>query len=256
MAMPPKKKFTTKPSKVQQAAAEQAAMKKVINISIVLLFLPAIFFGVKQVNPGIFYKGQGIVMEKFQSHDGAARAFESAYKANPEKNIDGLVEACRLHEYLENWDAVEDIALQIIEAPGASAEQIGHANLYLAWRAFSQERYDDALALAEAAQKGISKSKEGQYRVWIAIGAIQTKRFAGDDNQLNKAYDALDTAIDMKKLFASEAHYYMGQLYEGWKSQTADAIEEYEYGLSQSPSPKWRKRLQDAKSRLVTGGTR
>jgi len=256
MAMPPKKKFTTRPSKVQQAAAEQAAMKKVINYSILLLFLPAIFFGLKQVNPGIFYTGQGIVMEKFQKHESAARAFESSYKANPAKNVDGLVQACRLHEYMENWDAVEEIALKIIEEPNATPEQIGHAHLHLAWRSFSQERYDDALASAELAQKSITKSKDGQYRVWIAIGAIQTKRFAGDNDQLTKAYDALDTAIDMKKMFAAEGHYYMGQLYEGWKSQTADAIQEYEYGLSQSPPAKWRKKLQDAKSRLVTGAVK
>lgn len=250
MAMPPKKKYKTKPSKVQQAAADQAAMKKIINLSIVLLLLPLVIFGVKQVNPGIFYIAQGMTMEKFKSERGAARAFESAYKANPEQNVKGLVNAARIYEYLEDWEAVDEICRRILDEKAATEEEKGAAQLHLAWRAYAQQRYEDSLVLSEAAQK---KTKgDYQYRAWVCIGASQTKLFAGDNDKLLQAYNSLDTAIKLKRLFAPEAHYYMGLLYLGWKNQTADALDEFDYGLSQQPSPKLREKLLSAKSAVNT----
>lgn len=251
MAMPPKKKYKTRPSKVAQAAAEQAAMKKIMNISILLLVLPLLVVGVRQVNPGIFFVAQGLVVERFGSKAGAARAYEKAFEANPEKGINALIDAVRLYEYEENWEMVDELSRKIIEANQADTEQKAIARFFQARRAYEMGRYEDALLLATQAQPNIKK-RLYEYRVWIMIGAAGTKLAGGDDNNFKKAWDALDTSIRLRRMFAAEARFYMGQLYEAWKGQTAAAMDEYDYGLSQQPDPKMRKKLLDAKSRLVT----
>ncbi|HYE78181.1 MAG TPA: hypothetical protein VEI97_09350 [bacterium] len=247
MALPPKKKFKTRTSKAVQAASEREALRKMVNWTILMVCIPLLVFGIKQVNPGFFYLGQAKTYERFRQHSSAASAYERAHQANPEKNIEALLDAGRLYEYLEQYDEVARIAEAIVkEDSAATVEQRARAKFLQSRVALANERYDDALLLADEAQAG-SKDKWYEYRSWIVMGIVLTRQ-----GKHKEADEAFDTAIGIRRLFAPEAHYWRGQLYEVWNNQNQDAIEEYDYGLSQQPDPKLREKLKAAKAALLT----
>lgn len=249
MALPPKKKFKTRTSKAVQAASDREALRKMVNWTVLLLCVPLIVFGVKQVNPGIFYIGQGKLYERIGKHESAASAYERAYEANPGKNANAMLQAGRLYEYLENYPEVARVSTEVLKPEsGADLSARGGAKFLLSRVALAQERYEDAMLLAKEAQ-GTSKDKYFQYRSWIVMGIVQTRAA-----QFTDADEAFTTAIEMRRLFAPEAHYWRGQMYEVWNDQKQDALEEYDYGLAQQPDRKLRVKLQDAKARMVTGG--
>ncbi|MEO7994233.1 MAG: hypothetical protein ABI743_07515 [bacterium] len=245
MATPPKKKFKVKPSKLAQKQADQEVMRKMVQWVMFLLVVPVIILGVKQVNPGIFYIAQGKTLQRFHSDAGASKAFLAAYDANPEKNVFCLVEAAYIAWHNDDFPTARDLTEQILD-PGSHAgpADTAAAKIIQAWLAYEDSRYDDAKVLADAA---IPQAKAPyKYWGWIVIGAAYTKQAIFD-----KAYTSLDTAMDQNRMFAPEAHLYMGLMYEA-QGKKADADEQYAYGLDQQPDKKTRQLLEAAKARVMT----
>ena len=246
MALPPKKKYKTRPNKTLQAQQERESLRKMMTITGVFLLVPLIVVGVKQVNPGIFYLVLGRVEEKLFMPDAAAKAYEAGHTADP-KNLDSLVDAMRIHEHKQRYDAVSDLAGDILDStdPPPSPSQVAAANYFLAQVAVEAGDFDGALEKARSAQPELKG--DFLYRDWIILGRCQTNSKNWQD-----AYTAFDTACSLRRLFASEAHYWEGKMYEA-QGQKDNALEQYNYGLDQQPDARIKQMLLEAKTNLAAG---
>ncbi len=213
---------------------------KVLLVLVIIIPI-AFYFIAPEVRSSFINYQMGNMYERLDNISTARRYYSTAYTSSGKKNIQARYKYVQMCNKLKDYNEAYKTATNMIEK--SPVDQVLFSNVYLEQGIANEglESYDAALL---SYSRG-AKLNSDNYFVLIGLG--RTYRIKGD---YRRSRQHLEDAVNIHKLRSPEAHYELGLTYIA-EGNNADALDEFDYVLSQLPSRELRHKAQQKKLEIV-----
>jgi tetratricopeptide (TPR) repeat protein len=230
----------TKPSKFKGKKSQVSVFKVVI---ILFVLLPVLFYFTSGSSRNRFANYQmGKLFDKLGNHEKALDYFTSAYESSNRTDIQSQLKRAELYNKLSIYEKALTETDLLLEKNPVDNKFLSKVYLERGYALEGTEAWVDAMI----AYTKSTQTDADNYFALIGLGRV--KRIQG---QYGESVQFLNNAISKRQLRAPEAHYELGLTYLAL-NQNSDALEEFDYTLSQMPSKELKQKAQDRKTETIS----
>lgn len=211
---------------------------------VLLVIIPiAFYFIAPEVRSSFLNYQMGNINERLDNLATAKRYYNAAYISSNKKNNQAQLKYIQICNKLESYDEAYTTAIKMTNK--SITDQVLLSNVYLELGAANEglESFNDALI---AYRKGVGFNSDN-YLCVIGLGRMY--RVKGD---YRRSRQYLEDAVSIHKLRSPEAHYELGLTYIA-EGNNAEAMDEFDYTLSQLPSRELKHKAQSKKMEIAGG---
>ena len=210
---------------------------------VILVIIPiAFYFIAPEIRSSFLNYQMGNLYERMNNFPTAKKYYNKAFTSSGNKNMQAQLKYVQMCNKLKDYDLAHKTSTMMINKTPTDPELFAAIYLEQAISNEGLESYDAALI---SYTKG-AKLNSDSYQILIGLGRIY--RIKGD---YRRSRQHLEDAVNIHKLRSPEAHYELGLTYIA-EDNTADALDEFDYALSQLPSRELKHKVQKKKMEIVT----
>ena len=227
-----KKKYASSKSK---RSTGSAGFKVLIAI---LIILPIAFYFIDPGSRSSFMGYQTArAYERFGNHSEAKKYYGKAYESSKKKNLRAQVKYAEMCNKMGQFTEAINVTTKLIGSN--PLDEILLAEIYHQ-QGLGFEGNDSTEEALVAFIRG-AKLDTGNYHLLVSLGRVYRIR-----GELLNSKRYLEQAINLRQLRAPEAHFELGMTYLA-ENNKADALDEFDYVLSQLPPRDLKNKAQQKK---------